>query len=50
MPVPETLPEVESKVMPKAREVQSKSNPSDNSLSHQEEPGFFERLLEKIGF
>mgnify|MGYP003867212625 CR=1 FL=1 len=50
MPVPETLPEVESKVMPKAREVQLKSKPSDSSLSYQEEPGIFERLLEKIGF
>ncbi|MEO1957299.1 MAG: outer membrane protein assembly factor BamE [Methylophilaceae bacterium] len=50
MPVLETLPEVESKVMPKAREVQLKGKPRDSSLSYQEEPGLFERLLEKIGF
>jgi outer membrane protein assembly factor BamE len=50
MPVTETLPEVESKVMLKAREVQLKSKPSDSSLSYQEELGIFERLLEKIGF
>lgn len=50
VPVVETLPAVESEVSSKASEVPPKLEPSADSAPNQEEPGFFERALEKIGF
>ncbi|MFT7228361.1 MAG: outer membrane protein assembly factor BamE [Methylophilaceae bacterium] len=50
VPVVETLPAVESEVRSKPSEVPPKLEPSADSLPNQEEPGFFERALEKIGF
>ncbi|MFT6393797.1 MAG: outer membrane protein assembly factor BamE [Methylophilaceae bacterium] len=50
VPVVETLPAVESEVSSKASEVPSKLEPSADSVPNQEELGFFERALEKIGF
>ena len=50
VPVVETLPAVESEVRSKASKVPPKLKPSADSVPNQEEPGFFERALEKIGF
>lgn len=50
VPVVETLPAVETEARSNASEVPPKLEPSTDSLPNQEEPGFFERALEKIGF
>lgn len=50
VPVVETLPAVEAEARSNASEVPPKLEPSTDSLPNQEEPGFFERALEKIGF